>query len=122
MMLRVFIFCLCLMHTLSYATHFVPGTEDIPLMEELTPCGNEVQGLFSTPEGRIVSLVVSGKTSWSYVSNFYEQSLKNLGWEKVQVCSSHNILEFKRHLEKLTLTEIKNRNGILFLRVDYVEN
>jgi hypothetical protein len=121
MTFRLLALCLCFINGISNATPFLPDTDDVPLMADLSPCNDDTQGLFSAPVGRIVSLVVSGKTSWNYVSNFYEQSLRNLGWQPALVSTSKNVLEFSRGTEKLTITEIKNRNGILFLRFDYVE-
>lgn len=121
MRIQLFLFCAVLKGTFSFGATFIPGTDDIPQMFELSPCDDEMQGLFSAPEGRIVSLVLKGKTDWVRVSTFYEHSLKNLGWEIVFASSSQKYIEFKRNAEKLTLSTVKNRNGILFVRFDYVE-
>ena len=121
MRIQLLLLCALLKGTFSYAATFVPDTDDVPLMSELSPCDDTVQGLFSAPEGRIVSFVVKGKTDWIHVSNFYEQSLKNLGWEVVFTSSSQRYTEFKRNSEKLTIHAMKGRNGILFVRFDYVE-
>lgn len=113
---------LALIATQTLAGNFVPGTEDVPLMSELKECNKETQALFSAPEGRIASVVMSGKAQWKHVVNFYESSLKNLGWELLKTPSSKKVLAFKRNgKEKLTITFIKDTNNILFLRFDFVE-
>ena len=106
----------------SFAETFVSGTEDIPMMEGFAECDPETQGLFSAPEGRIVSVVARGKSSWDKVLTFYDTSLKNLGWSCPKTLSAKKSMVFNRNgKEKLTISFIKESNGILFIRFDFVE-
>jgi hypothetical protein len=115
------ILLLIALSTSSLALTFVSGTEDIPLMETLKECDPETQSLFSSPEGRIISVVARGKVTWHTLTHLYEQSLKNLGWKNEPPASCRKALVFQRDKETLTITQIKDRNGILFVRFDYVE-
>ncbi len=90
-------------------------------MGPLKECDPETQSLFSSPEGRIVSVVARGKVTWQILMHFYEQSLKNLGWKSIPSPSCKKDLVFQREKETLTIAQIKDRNGILFVRFDYVE-
>jgi hypothetical protein len=107
--------------TASPAVTFISGTEDIPLMAPLKECDPKTQSLFSSPEGRIISLVARGKVAWHTLTHFYEPSLRNLGWKSLPSGSFRKELVFQREKETLTITQIKDRNGILFVRFDYVE-
>ena len=52
----------------------------------------------------------------------YYQSLKNLGWRCLKHKPNQQILTFIREKEKLTITLLKSRNNISFVRFDLVEN
>ena len=63
----------------GYGISYVPGTEDIPLMEGASLV-EEKPSIFDVSQGRVsVSRIVC---SWkgSEVENFYRQTLPNLGW------------------------------------------
>jgi hypothetical protein len=58
---------------------FFSAIEDLPLMDGLS----EVDGvgvIFDSPSGRIVELLSMGEVNKDNVSNFYSQTLPQLGW------------------------------------------
>jgi len=62
------------------AQHFVPGTEDVPLMRELAPVeGSDL--VFDKPEGRIIEASARGKVTKAAVRSFYASTLPQLGWK-----------------------------------------
>ena len=62
------------------AQHFVPGTEDVPLMRELAPV-KDSDLVFDKPEGRIIEASARGKVTKSAVRGFYASTLPQLGWK-----------------------------------------
>ena len=78
------LFCLLLAAVLlpgapARADEFVPGTEDLPLMQGLVPVpGSSL--VFDKPEGRIVEAQAKGKLARAAVMRFYAQTLPQLGW------------------------------------------
>lgn len=73
----VFLFCFWILPI--WAQTFLPGTEDIPQMNELT----EVEELasFDNPAERMLLVGAKTKLSFSKVLEFYQESLSNLGWK-----------------------------------------
>jgi len=62
------------------ADEFVPGTEDLPLMQGLVPVpGSSL--VFDKPEGRIVEAQATGNLARAAVARFYAQTLPQLGWK-----------------------------------------
>lgn len=60
---------------------FVPGTEDIPLMEAITPF-DDGNMRFDSPQGRVVESLCFTNLSIQEITQFYDQSLPPLGWIK----------------------------------------
>ena len=65
------------------ADRFVTGIADLPLMPGLQEIEDSAM-VFSKPEGRIVEIMVSGAVSRDAVSSFYERTLPQLGWRRVE--------------------------------------
>lgn len=61
---------------------FIAGSEDIPLMRDLTMVADAGM-IFDSPAGRIVESFAAGETSRAAVQSFYQDSLPALGWEPV---------------------------------------
>ena len=64
------------------AGDFVPGIEDLPLMEELEPIDGSGFA-FDTASGRLVEAYAGGAVEPEAVLAFYESTLPALGWEAV---------------------------------------
>lgn len=65
------------------ADRFVSGTDDLPLMPGL----EEVDGsamVFSKPQGRIVEVTASGTVTREAVRAFYDGTLPQLGWDRLE--------------------------------------
>ena len=65
-----------------WAQTFLPGTEDIPLMEGLTHV--EETAAFDNPAERMVLINAQTTLSAKQVERFYEQTLANLGWQQIK--------------------------------------
>ena len=80
--MKILLFLLGLWILPVMAQNFLPGTEDIPLMDGLTQV--EETASFDNPSERMV--LISAQTSLppKKVQAFYSQSLKNLGWTEVK--------------------------------------
>ena len=63
----------------ALAQSFLPGTEDIPLMNELTQV--EETASFDSPAERMVLISAQTKKNKNDVLKFYKQTLTNLGWQ-----------------------------------------
>lgn len=63
----------------ALAQSFLPGTEDIPLMDGLVQV--EETASFDNPSERMVLISAETTLPRGRVLNFYRQSLKNLGWQ-----------------------------------------
>ena len=61
------------------AQSFLPGTEDVPLMEGLTQV--EETASFDTPSERMVLINAQTRRSAKEIFRFYRQTLLNLGWQ-----------------------------------------
>jgi hypothetical protein len=89
MKLRNYLYATLLLHIfaagLQSATaedKFFSAIEDLPRMDGLS----EVDGvgvIFDSPSGRIVELLSIGKVNKDVVSNFYSQTLPQLGWTEM---------------------------------------
>ena len=64
------------------ADDFLPGTEDIPLMDGLEQV--EEDASFDAPEERMVLVNARTTVPPVRVSLFYRKALKNLGWKEVK--------------------------------------
>lgn len=63
----------------ALAQTFLPGFEDVPLMEGLA--AEQDAGLvFDSPAGRIVEAYAVGEVAWQDVITFYTATLQSLGW------------------------------------------
>ena len=61
------------------AQDFVPGFEDLPLMEGLRPITGSGH-IFDSPSGRLIEIHARGPVEHFQVEAFYRKSLKALGW------------------------------------------
>ena len=77
-MKRLFFLFSCLVWTLRVWADFVPGTEDIPALDDMI-FSEDVMS-FDVPQGQI--LIVMGTTSKSpkEIERFYHNNLPALGW------------------------------------------
>ncbi len=78
-MLRSILAALLLLPSLVLAAHFVPGTEDVPVMAGLT--SNMDGMIFDKPQGRIVEVQYHGKLKRRDIEAFYAAALPQLGWQ-----------------------------------------
>ena len=78
--MRIVIFLLTFWIFSVSADSFLPGTEDIPLMEGLKKV--EETASFDNPQERMVLISAKTDLSQKSVFNFYSQTLKNLGWNE----------------------------------------
>ncbi len=63
----------------AVAGQFVPGIDDLPLMTGLTIKSDGALH-YDTPSGRIVDVKSSGNVGRQKVSDFYAETLPQLGW------------------------------------------
>ncbi len=89
---------LCL--NLQAKTLYVPGTEDLPLMEGFGQIGETV--VFDKPEGRVLINYFITDASTVEVASFYKDVLPNLGWQFAQKRSADEFI-FIRGNEQLTI-------------------
>lgn len=64
----------------AHASEFVPGIEDLPLMEAL----HAIDGpgyAFDTAAGRLVEAYAGGDVTPADVDAFYDETLPQLGWQ-----------------------------------------
>ena len=83
--------------SLAWGQNFIPGTEDIPLMENLAMDENETIS-FDTPAGQIMQVQAKTNLSPKAVQTFYENTLPAIGWQKNGPNSYH------RGQDKMTLS------------------
>lgn len=81
-------------------TRFVDGFEDLPLMPGLTQ-EPDAMTAFDSPYGRIIESYASGRGKANDVWTFYEDTLPQLGWERVSRSGRAEI--FRREGEDLTV-------------------
>ena len=104
----IFILFVVLVPT-TKSQQFVPGFEDMPLMEGLYTIPGSVL-IFDTPAGRLVESRARGTFSSSKLDKFYRQTLQSLGWKFVQSG------QFRRENERLNIliTRIGGELEIIF--------
>ena len=83
--MRIFLYILALLITLitgmGVRADFLPGTDDIPLMDGLTlPEADDFS--FDTPAGQILIFEAKTTQSTSNVRSFYDNTLTALGWAR----------------------------------------
>ena len=59
---------------------FVPGTEDIPALDDMVFSEDVVS--FDVPEGQILNVVAQTKKSAAQIQQFYATNLVAMGWQK----------------------------------------
>lgn len=59
---------------------FLSPTTDIPLMEGMTPLGDDDNFNFDTPAGQIQTIITTTSKSPESVRRFYQKTLPALGW------------------------------------------
>jgi hypothetical protein len=79
---------------------FMPGVEDLPLMDNLLPV-DDVFFSFDTADGRVIEICALGEVERPKVAAYYDQVLPSFGWEKVSA------LAYQREGEKIKI-EVKN--------------
>ena len=67
--------------TMADDTIFLSVVDDLPLMAGLSESGDGVQ--FESPQGRIAEATATGNIKPQDLSDFYENALPQLGWEKI---------------------------------------
>jgi hypothetical protein len=77
---RLIYFLVTFVFAFSLSHAYLPGTEDVPLMEGIELVEDPI--IFDKPEGRLITLQAQGGVSQEDVSQFYAKTLPNLGWKK----------------------------------------
>ena len=77
------------------AQTFLPGTEDIPLMQGLTEV--EETASFDNPAERMVLIGAQTKLPTKKVLQFYKETLNNLGW------TEKSAGKFERGMDSLSI-------------------
>lgn len=80
--------------------NFVPGTEDVPLMKEMTLI--EEPMLFDKPEGRVVITTFITPAPWEKITSFYKDILPNFGWAFYKTSTPDKMI-FVRQQEQLSI-------------------
>lgn len=94
--LSVFLGALMLSGVTNAADAFFTDLEELPIMSGLAE--NQAAAVtFETANGRIIEVEASGAVSAAKVTEFYSETLPQLGWEKVGDGA------FQRDQEQLTL-------------------
>ena len=78
--MRYFVALFCFLSCAAFAQNFLPGTEDIPLMDGLKDV--EETASFDSPTERMVLLSAETTLSAKQIFGFYQQTLTNLGWQQ----------------------------------------
>lgn len=92
---------------------FVPGVSDLPVPINFT-LHEDSSSVFFNDSGRIVEAVFRGRGEYDEVLNFYNKTLKALGWK------TEGTLKYSREGEMLTikLTHIQD-NKYSNLEIDF---
>lgn len=69
-----------IMWSLNVSADFVPGTEDVPAIDDMVFSEDVVS--FDVPEGQILNVVAQTKKSASQIQQFYATNLNAMGWQK----------------------------------------
>lgn len=104
MKIFVLILMLCLGHTAVMAQEaFMPGTQDIPLMEGLRVDVSDDMN-FDTPEGQVITFDAQSKhKTGTQIIDYYRDTLPRMGWTETE--TNH----FVREKDFITLTVIRVR-------------
>ncbi len=81
---------------------FITDFGDVPLMKGLTELDDE-RVIFDTEAGTIAETVLVGKISAEDIQSFYAESLKQLGWRKIEAGHSASRWTFIRDKQVLSL-------------------
>ena len=87
---------------------FVPGTEDVPAMDDMIFSDDIVS--FDVPEGQILVIIGTTSSSVQTINNFYQESLNALGW---QLIKSGSYIRGKDHLD-IVVSGGKTKNEVKF--------
>ncbi len=101
-MIRFLLICFFIaLSSLARGADFLPNFEDIPLMDNVAIV--EQNGfIFSVPEGKISEVFVSSDSvSRRQFQKFYEETLKELGWNLIDSGRKEQV--FQRNDEKLKI-------------------
>lgn len=99
----------CLAFTAAaLAQNFIPGAEDLPLMDGLTVQDDDAV-VFDDPKGRIVEAYATGSMEKTTVLTFYNDTLPELGWQRMSAGL------FAREDETLTL-DFSEQDEVLVVR------
>ena len=82
MIKKICIVLLCVSWAVICQAEFVPGTEDIPAMDDMVFSEDMVS--FDVPEGQILVAAATTQSSEKAIHNFYRESLNALGWNMVK--------------------------------------
>ena len=77
-MKKFFFLLLVLIFSVSAFADFLPGTEDIPAMDDMTFSDDVLS--FDAPEGQILIISGTTKRTPAEVNRFYKTNLSALGW------------------------------------------
>ena len=88
--------------SLSGDSDFITDFGDVPLMKGLTELDDE-RVIFDTEAGTIAETVLVGKVKAADIQAFYEESLKQLGWIKIEAGHSASRWTFIRDKQVLSL-------------------
>ena len=69
---------ICLVWSLTCLADFVPGTEDIPALEDMV--FSEDVTSFDVPQGQILIVTGTSAKSKKEIESFYRKNLTALGW------------------------------------------
>lgn len=89
-------------------TVFLEGIDDVPVMQGLDE-DTDAGVVFDKPSGRIVEAVAAGKVPAARVTEFYEQTLPELGWTRLKAKGAGPT--FQRDDEQLDL-RISRKDGL----------
>ena len=114
---------LCLLSNTSTAcsqtadgdSEFIADFGDVPLMKGLVELDGE-RVIFDTESGTIAETILVGTLKVTDILEFYSQSLKQLGWEKIEAGHSSKRLTFVRDRQVLSL-RLFDLNGTINLFV-----
>lgn len=101
--------------SLSTDSDFIADFGDVPLMNGLTELDDE-RVIFDTEAGTIAETVLVGNVKGADILTFYKQSLKQLGWEKLEAGHSASRWTFIRDKQVLSL-RLFDSNGTKSLLV-----
>lgn len=103
-MKAIFVLCLFLSLSVMAQTDFIPGTDDLPMMDKMVVDENETIS-FDTPAGQILNVTAKTPLSGSKVLSFYDASLAALGWQKKS--TGH----YKRDKDEIIIQTQPKSNG-----------